>query len=122
MLLLNACSSHPLGPPGKDILKPKQFADLLVELHFYEGLYSISGGGYDYRESLWSDSMDLYKPVLEKYGIGREEFVKTLEYYSYNPVQFELIYNEVVEELSRRLNEAEMEEYERPDTYIQPGD
>lgn len=108
-VLIAACSSHPQGPPRDGILKADEFAGVLVDMHYYDGVFAVTGGS-SYMSQSEADSLDFYREVLEKHGIGREEFRKTLTYYSYNPEQFEEIYNRVMDELSRKLAEAEMEE------------
>jgi hypothetical protein len=108
IMLLAGCSSHPQGPPGKGVLRGDRLVDLLVDMHYFEGVYAISNISAS-RHDMGADSLDFYLPVLEMHGIGREEFRKTMEYYSYNPPQFEALYNEVVDELNRRLSETDIE-------------
>ena len=118
------CTSHPKGPPGKDVMRQSDFIDLLVEMHYYEGIYSVTGSVTSAISDPDHDTVDYYQPVLEKHGVNREIFRKTLDYYSYNPPQFEMIYNRVIDELNRRLSEAEMadrekrEEQERADIQV----
>ncbi len=109
IVLLAACSSHPQGPPGKGVLRGDRLVDLLVDMHYFEGVYTISNMSVS-RHDMGADSLDYYLPVLEMHGVGREEFRKTMEYYSYNPPQFEALYNRVVDELNRRLSDAEIEQ------------
>jgi hypothetical protein len=115
LVVICGCSSHPAGPPGKDVLGSDQFVNLLIDMHYYEGVYSVSGNIGNYRPGgiRITDSLDFYQPVLDRHGVGRAEFKKSMEYYSFNPSQFEAIYDRVVDELNRRLMEAEMEEPER---------
>ncbi len=140
--LIAACSSHPKGPPGRDVMRQSDFIDLLVDMHYYEGIYSVTGSVTSYISNPEEDTVDFYGPVLQKHGVTRESFRKSLDYYSYNPPQFEMIYNRVIDELSRRLAKAEMaieEDYASPpataditatrrnlwnldNTYIFPGD
>ncbi len=108
-LLLTACSSHPKGPPGKGILRTRQLVELLVDLHYYESVYTVAGHSVGYRHEPESDTLDYYLPVFEKHGTTREVFRESMKYYSYNPSQFEAIYDRVVDELKRRHSEAEME-------------
>ncbi len=107
--LLTGCSSHPLGPPGKGVLKSNQLKDLLIDLHYYDGLYENSHSFTDYFMDMNIDTLDFYQQIFEMHGVTRDNFIKSLNYYSYNPPQFEAIYNRVVDELSMRLNEADME-------------
>jgi hypothetical protein len=115
IIAFSGCSSHPAGPPGKDVLKTDQFVNLLIDMHYFEGVYTLSGNIGNYRPGgrMATDSIDFYQPVLDMHGVGRAEFKKSMEYYSFNPSQFEAIYDRVVDELNRRLREAEMQEPER---------
>jgi hypothetical protein len=115
IIAFTGCSSHPEGPPGKDVLKTDQFVQLLIDMHYFEGVYTLSGNISHYRPGgmMATDTIDFYQPVLDMHGVGRAEFKKSMEYYSYNPSQFEAIYDRVVDELNRRLREAEMQEPER---------
>lgn len=114
----SGCSSHPAGHPGKDVLKPDQFVDLLIDMHYFEGVYTLSEDFGNYRPGgkMATDSIDFYQPVLDLHGVGRTEFKKSMEYYSFIPSQFEAIYDRVVDELTRRLREADMQEVERYST------
>lgn len=118
LLILSSCSSHPVGPPGKGIMKEQDFIDLLIDVHYFEGVYSVTGSIEAHVPSPESESVDFYHAIFERHGVTREIFENSLNYYSYDPVKLEVIYNKVVEELSRRLAEVEMEEPERPDASI----
>lgn len=121
IILSPACSSHPKGPPREGVLRESRMVALLVDLHYFEGIYTVTGGSTGYWADKSADSLDFYHEVFASHGTGREEFKKSLEYYSYNPEQFEQLYNRVVDELSKRLTEAEMEEPEVPETTLSPA-
>ncbi|GEM_PF-769843 len=118
LLILSSCSSHPVGPPGRGIMKEQDFIDLLIDVHYFEGVYAVTGNLESHMSLPESDQIDFYRSIFEHHGVTREIFENSLNYYSYDPVKLELIYNKVVDELSRRLAEVEMEEPERPDAYI----
>jgi hypothetical protein len=106
VLLLAACTSHPLGPPGKGVLKSRQFADLLVDMHYMESVFELNSNFNYYNPDM--DSLDFYTPIFEKHGVTREVFIKSMEYYAYNPPQFEALYTKVLDELAKRASEAEL--------------
>ncbi len=110
IFLISGCSSHPKGPPGKGIMNQNSFVDLLVDIHFYEGVYSATESITSYHPDMSHDSVDYYQGIFEKHGVTREEFKKSLDYYSYNPSQFERLYNRVIDELNKKMSEAEMKE------------
>lgn len=115
-LLSAGCSSHPQGPPGKDVMRQSEFIDLLVDMHYYEGIYTVTGSVTTTIFTPEQDTIDYYSPVFERHGVTREIFRKSLDYYSFHPPQFEMIYNRVIDELNRKLAEAEMTGREMPDT------
>jgi hypothetical protein len=110
-LLLASCSSHPKGPPGKGILRDNDLVDLLVEMHYMENIFSVATDYYTYTPGKY-DTLDYYQELFDKYGITRADFERTLEYYSFHPPRFEILYNRVVDELSRMLTETEMAQSE----------
>jgi hypothetical protein len=113
ILLALSCNSHPQGPPPKGVLKEKPLVDLLVDMHYFEAVYAITGHIGGPRPDRGIDTLDFYQPVLDRHRIGRDQFVETMRYYSYNPVQFELLYNRVIDELNRRHTMAQMERSEQ---------
>ena len=112
--LFFACSSHPKGPAGKSILKSYQLVNLLVDLYYYESIYTVAGHEIRHMYDPDSDSLDYYLFVFEKHNTTREKFRETMKYYSYNPSQLESIYDRVVDELKKRHAESEREVYEEP--------
>ena len=113
--LAAACTSHPQGPPPKGVLKENRLVDLLVDMHYFESVYSVTGHISGFRPDRGPDSLDFYQPVLDMHGIGREEFVETMRYYSFNPPQFEALYNYVIDEINRRHTMAQMARSDAPE-------
>ncbi len=110
IFLISGCSSHPKGPPGKGIINQDRFVDLLVDIHFYEGVYSVTESITTHHRDMSHDTVDFYQGIFEKHGVTREEFQKSFNYYSYSPSQFEKLYTRVIDELNKRMSEAEMKE------------
>lgn len=112
IFMVSGCSSHPKGPPAKGVIGQNRFVDLLVDIHFYEGVFTVTEDMASYQRDMSHDTVDYYQGIFEKHGVTREQFTKSFNYYSYNPSQFERLYNRVIDELSRRVSEAEMRELE----------
>lgn len=108
VMFIIACSSHPKGPPGKDIIKSDRFVEILTDIHFAEGAYQTVSHTIDYLNNPDRDTLAFYQAIFEKHGTDRETFERSMEYYSYNPHQFEAIYDEVVDRLNRMITEEEM--------------
>lgn len=109
LLFAVACTSHPKGPPGKDVLKSDRFVELLVDIHYVDGLYDGTFGIINYMDNSERDTLDYYQKVFDKHDVDRDVFRRTIEYYSYNPGQFEAIYDRVVFKLNKMENELEMQ-------------
>ncbi len=112
ILLISGCSSHPKGPPSRGVMDQNRFVDLLVDIHYYEGIYSATQTPESYHLDIEHDTVDYYQGVFEKHGVTREEFQKSLIYYSYNPSQFERLYNRVIDDLNKKIIEADIKELE----------
>ncbi len=101
-LLATACSTNPKGPRGKDIIPPEELIDLLADLHYYDGIITHHNDMIDNRDS---DSIDLYAEIFSKHGVDRFQFEKSMNYYAFDPANFERMYEQVVEILNRRQTE-----------------
>ncbi len=97
-ILFLTCGNRKLHVP-EGILEPDELAPLLVELHLVDG----SLHQYQSSQQLRKDSAYfLYPAVLQKYGISRAQFDSTILFYGKYPEKFSMIYDDVLEELSRR--------------------
>jgi hypothetical protein len=86
-----------------NIIPRRILVPLLVDIHTADalamnGMLNEQFGGLD--------SSLLYQAVFEKYGYTKEEFDRTLQYYSSDPEKLIEIYDDVFTELSKRSEEA----------------
>ncbi len=101
-ILVLSCGNRKLHVP-EGILEPDELVPLLVELHLVDG----SLHQYQTSQQLRKDSAYfLYPAVIQKYGITRAQFDSTILFYGKYPDEFSLIYDDVLEELSRREGDA----------------
>jgi hypothetical protein len=121
LLLISACSPPSRDIPGKGLMKPSQLVSLLVEMHYYEGIFEVHRDYTGFMPGIGADTLDFYHRIFEKHGIDRETFKDVMTYYSHNAVEFELIYNKVVDELNKRMTDAEMEMYKQTEEIYPPG-
>jgi len=54
------------------------------------------------RDSLIPEMKITYLEILNKHNVKEADFKKTMDYYLQNPQQLDLMYQDVVDELSRR--------------------
>jgi len=95
-----------------------RFVDLLVDIHFFEGIYSITGDVTSYNPDMGDDMPDYYQGIFERHGVTRDEFKKSMNYYSYDPNLFEKLYTRVIDELNIKMSEAEMKEPDLPEPSV----
>ncbi len=91
-MLLPAC--RPKGVPS-----PKEIENLLVDLHFTDGVLAETGLNYGHEEEL----RGYYAAILAKHGMTQEQFDTALVWYTAHSVQFEKIYPRVHQRLEKRL-------------------
>jgi hypothetical protein len=91
-----ACERKP-----KEVIAKKQLVPIMVDLH---KVHSIVRSQTFTKIFYTTDSVQIYEPVFEKHGITREQFEKSIQYYSASPSEFDLLYEEVIAELTREQN------------------
>lgn len=96
LILSIACERKP-----KEVIDKKQLVPIMVDLH---KVHSIVKSQTFTKIFYTTDSVQIYEPVFEKHGVTREQFEKSIAYYSGFPVEFDLMYEEVIAELTREQN------------------
>lgn len=94
---------HSKPERGADILPDSVMADVLVEFAIADAAYTYSMSRPDYPR--FKAEM-FYDAILKERNSNREQFVKSLEYYSIHTKQLQAIYEQALNELSRRQAEA----------------
>ncbi len=82
-----------------DVLTEKQMVDLLVELHTIDAFFNVTNGFYC--DTLSEEIGYTYQQTFKKHGITREEFKKSLDYYSKDTKKHREIYEKVVLKLNK---------------------
>ena len=101
LLIFTSCSDDPTKIREKDVIKREKFVDILADIHIMDAI--TNGPGY-FRKYEARDSVDLYTPIFEKYGVTKAEFDTTISVYTRRPDLFIEIYDEVILELNFRLD------------------
>lgn len=97
-LIVVGCSKR------KVALDQKQFTALLVDMHMADGTLSLSR---DYTPDREKKNYAYYNSVFKKYGIDKAQFDSCMYYYSAQTALFSKIYDEVIDELSKKQTEME---------------
>lgn len=101
-ILLLGCASNPEG-----IIPEDQFINVLVDIHKADGILAVKG----YNVNRDSTKIELlYQDVINKHQITQKQFKLTMEKYTADPREFEKIYEQVSEKLSKM--ESELDEVE----------
>lgn len=80
-------------------IQESQFVDLLVDVHLLEAALRMSE--IKRTNSIKYPGNDLYQKIYEKHGIKREDFLQTVEYYTFYPEKLKEIYKEVGEKIEK---------------------
>lgn len=96
-LLMSACNKNKVP---EDIIKEKTMIELLTEMHTADAYFNnITGYECD---TLIGEINYTYNQIFKKYGTNKEQFDKSLDYYSQNPKKFREMYEKVVLKLNKK--------------------
>jgi hypothetical protein len=82
----------------QDIISEEDFVQLLVEIHLSEGLLIMPNISKKYPGR---DSISNYIDVIRKHGFEKEDFDRTIRFYSSKPHKLDNIYELVINELNK---------------------
>ena len=94
-----------------NLIAKEAMIELMVDVQIAEALYS---GTYQTREGNVLSYADVFNPVYEKHGVSREQFEKSLEWYSHDLNEITAMYDEVIERLNRMEGERIVDESQEP--------
>jgi len=97
-LLIPECNSDNWESKKKHLLDKEEMVNVLVEINLAN---AMQGSPDFYKISRVYDSIDLYKVILQKYGIEKAEFDSSLAYYTRKPEDLLHIYDEVIMRLNK---------------------
>ncbi|MFC2087252.1 DUF4296 domain-containing protein [Bacteroidota bacterium] len=95
---------------NEGLIPRDDFIQIIVEMHIIEGLFQTRQVREQFNQKYYTFYIDDY---FESKKYTREQFEKTIEYYAENFVEYNLIYDKVIEELSKL--EALNDQYKLPD-------
>lgn len=96
-LVLGSCSQKP-DPEKKNPVSRKEIVGVLVEIHLLE---ARSDRLLIPRDSILSQYKIAYNDILARHHVTEANFRKTMDFYLKNPDKMDLMYQDVVDELSR---------------------
>jgi len=87
----------------KDLISTGKMVNILYDIHLSEAFYEFHNKNRTKDKSNYISSKELYKAVLDKYGISDSILSVSLIYYSTFPKKYEKIYSEVSERIGMNL-------------------
>ncbi|MBE0653722.1 MAG: DUF4296 domain-containing protein [Bacteroidales bacterium] len=103
-LIVSSCNDDAMKFNNKDVIDKDEFVKILSDIHLMDAI--TNGPGY-FRKYEPSDSVDLYSSIFSKYGVTKAEFDTTVANYSRRPDLFMKVYDEVILQLTLRVDELE---------------
>lgn len=92
-----SCNKDKL-PEG--VLDEKAMVELLTEMHTADAYFKVTTGSeYD---TLIGEINYTYNQIFKKHGTTKENFEKSMDYYSKNPKKFRAMYEKVVLNLNKK--------------------
>lgn len=96
-LLMFACNKNKV-PEG--IIKEKTMIELLTEMHTADAYFTLIT---DYEcDTMIGEINYTYTQIFKKHGTTKEQFERSLDYYSQNPKKFREMYEKVVLKLNKK--------------------
>ena len=97
-VLLGSCNRN--GVP-EGVMDASTMTAFLQEAYLIEGFYSIET---EFRyDSLHAEMVASYDSLLCRYGLSREDFERSVDYYSRHPHEYALIHKQVIAALDSTL-------------------
>jgi len=103
LLTLFACNEEAIIIPD-NVLSREKMTSVMVEIQLIEATMAVNQlkGGKEAKEI----AANSYGSVLQQHNISREEFDVSFKYYAKHPELLEQIYDEMLNELSKRQAEV----------------
>ena len=111
LILLLGCGKH----EKTGLIPESKLVNILADIHLADAV-SFSP---DFKSSFRRlDSVTYYESILKKYSISRQQFDSTVAWYSAHPVQYDKVYEKVLNQLN--LKQAEVMELMKSDSLKPP--
>lgn len=91
---------------GPEFIDRKELVNILVEIHLSEGV----ANDRKFHRRFEADSIDMLTPILDRYGVTREQLDTTMYMYTRYPYLMDELYNEVLIRLNVMLDQNDKEE------------
>lgn len=103
LILFQSCTRTE-GPVPKEIISPDSMVSILVDVHLAEAASNVSRINDVQRFS----ASDLYPVIFKTHHTDSVAFRKSFDYYLEHPKKLDKIYEQVINELSKRESEPDL--------------
>lgn len=79
------------------VVSEDQMVDFLTEAYLIEGFYAIETGNHS--ETVTDEARAAYADLLERHGMSKADFERSVEYYMHHAERYEAIHQRVIERL-----------------------
>ena len=94
-VLLFSCQQNPEAHLPKGILDTDKMTSVMVDIQLVEGLIAV--------RTIQTEKINFYyNSTFKKHKIDKETFDRSIEYYTDHPAELEIIYQDVITELSKK--------------------
>ena len=95
-------------PKPNNLLPEEEMQEILSQLHMADAISDTRKKHILERKTFRND---IYDQILERYGLTRKTFYESYEYYLEHPVQMDSIYQRIIRDFDRQMEDAYNEEY-----------
>ncbi len=88
--------------PG-DVLSKEEIVPILVDIHLAQAARSVNQASDSARYTI----ADYTAYILKSHHVSKEKYESSISFYTEHPELLELVYGEVITELSKKQGEAE---------------
>lgn len=105
LCVIVAGCSHEAKPPS-NVMPETQMVDFLEQAYLLEGFYAVETG-YQY-DTLHPAMLASYDSLLASYSITRDDFERSVNWYSRHPDIYERVHDSVLARIDREMADIDV--------------
>ncbi len=111
LLILSACQNNKTNATEQAIIPKDVMIDMLVDFAILDA--SVENDNLKSNKAIYQKKLSYYVGVFEAYQYTEEDFHQSYEIYSNDLIEFDLMYDQVLEKLSIKEAELNLKIYEQ---------
>lgn len=105
LCLMGSCRSDAVP---SDVMGEERMASFLQEAYLIEGFYAVET--HFHYDTLQPEMLGSYDSLLARYGLSREDFERSVDWYTEHPHIYKRVHDTVVARMDRELADSEPEQ------------